>query len=58
MLQVLEVETDKGTEWLLTLDLQWIRHTLAERGWVEVAIHDPYQILADQYRGVACLTTL
>lgn len=58
MLQVLETATPTGTEWLLTTDLQLVRQYLAAQGWIEIGIHDPCQILADQYRGFACLTIL
>lgn len=58
MLQVLEAATQSGTEWLLTSDLHLAREYLAAQGWIEIGVHDPCQILADQYHGVACLTSL
>ncbi|MEF8699233.1 MAG: hypothetical protein V5B33_07875 [Candidatus Accumulibacter sp. UW20] len=57
MLHVLEVETPDGTEWLLTDDLEQARQTLADSGGVEIAVHDPADILASQYEGIARLGT-
>jgi hypothetical protein len=57
MLHVLEVETPGGTEWLLTDNLEQARQYLADSGGVEIAVHDPADIIDSQYEGVARLGT-
>lgn len=57
MLRVLKAGTPTGTEWLLTTDLTLARESLAARGWIEIGIHDPAEIVAGQYQGIACLST-
>ena len=55
---VLQVETDGGTEWLLTTDLAFARAQLADIGGREVAVLDPADVIHEQYGGVAVLGTL
>lgn len=57
MLRVLEADTPTGTEWFLTTDLAQAREYLAACGWSETGIHDPAEIVAAQYRGIARLST-
>lgn len=57
-LLVLEVCTAHGTDWLLTDDLDAARAYLTDTGGVELAIHHPADVLADQYDGIALLSTL
>ena len=57
VLLVLEVDTGHGTEWLLTDDLQIARQYVASSDWREIAVHDPADIIASQYQGLACLST-
>ncbi|MEF8723413.1 MAG: hypothetical protein V5B30_12685 [Candidatus Accumulibacter delftensis] len=42
---VLQVETDGGTEWLLTTDLAFARAQLADIGGREVAVLDPADVI-------------
>ena len=56
-LQVLQIELDGGTEWLLTTDLAFARAHLADIGGREVAVLDPAEVIAAQYSGVAVLGT-
>jgi len=55
---VLETETDGGTEWLLTTDLQYARRYLADVGGHEIAERHLPDVLLTQYGGIAVLTTL
>jgi hypothetical protein len=58
-LQVLQIELDGGTEWLLTTDLAFAReHYLADIGGREVAVLAPADVVEEQYGGVAVLGTL
>lgn len=54
----LQVELDGGTEWLLTTDLAFARQHLADIGAKEIAAADLADVVAQQYGGVATLTTL
>lgn len=57
-LQVLQIELDGGTEWLLTTDLAFARAYLADIGGREVAVFAPADVVEEQYGGVAVLGTL
>jgi hypothetical protein len=57
-LQVLQIELDGGTEWLLTTDLAFARAYLADIGGREVAVLAPADVVEEQYGGVAVLGTL
>ncbi len=55
---VLQVELDGGTEWLLTTDLAFARQHLPDIGAKEIAEVNLADVVAQQYGGVAALTTL
>ena len=57
-LQVLQIELDGGTEWLLTTDLAFARAYLADIGGRDVAVFAPADVVEEQYGGVAVLGTL
>jgi hypothetical protein len=57
-LQVLQIELDGGTEWLLTTDLAFARSYLADIGGRDVAVLAPADVVEEQYGGVAVLGTL
>lgn len=57
-LQVLQIELDGGTEWLLTTDLAFARAYLTDIGGREVAVFAPADVVEEQYGGVAVLGTL
>ena len=55
---VLEIELDGGTQWLLTTDLAYARQYLKDIEAKEIGVQMLDEVLADQYGGVAVLTTL
>jgi hypothetical protein len=55
---VMQVELDGGTQWLLTTDLAFARQHLADIGAKEIAKVNLADVVAEQYGGVAALTTL
>lgn len=55
---VMQIEIDGGTEWLLSTDLAFARAQLADIGGREVAVLDPAEVIAEQYAGIAVLSTL
>jgi hypothetical protein len=57
-LQVLQIELDGGTEWLLTTDLAFARAYLADIGGRDVAVFAPADVVEEHYGGVAVLGTL
>lgn len=57
MLQVFEVSTPAGTEWLLSDDPAAIAELAQANGWIVIAEHDPVAIVADQFQGIARLST-
>jgi len=57
-LQVLQIELDGGTEWLLTTDLAFARAYLADIGVRDVAVFAPADVVEEQYGGAAVLGTL
>ena len=57
-LEVLEIELDGATQWLLTSDLLYARQYLANIGGNEIAVHNPAKVVQAQYGGVALLGTL
>ncbi len=54
----LEIELDGATEWLLTTDLVFARHHLADIGADEIALLMPADVVSEQYGGVALLSTV
>ena len=54
----LQIEMDGGTEWLLTTDLALARQHLADIGAKEIAKVNLADVVAEQYGGIAALTTL
>lgn len=54
---VLQIELDGGTEWLLTTDLAFARQHLADIHAKEIALINLANVVAQQYGGVAALTT-
>ena len=57
-ISVLQIELDGGTEWLLTTDLQFARHYVADVGGHEIAERNLADVLLQQYGGIAVLNTL
>lgn len=57
-ISVLQVELDGASEWLLTTDLPFARRYLADVGASEIAQCNLADVLAEQYGGIAALTTL
>lgn len=57
MLQVFEVSTPEGTEWLLSDDPDAITELAWANGWIVIVEHDPAAIVADQFQGIARLST-
>lgn len=55
---VMQIEMDGATEWLLTTDADYARTYLATIHAKEVAVVNLADVLAQQYGGVALLTTL
>lgn len=55
---VLKVELDGGTEWLLTTDLAFARQHLVDIHAKEIALVNLADVVAQQYGGLATLTTL
>lgn len=55
---VLQVELDGSTEWLLTTDLAFARQHLADIHAKEIAVVNLGDVVAQQYGGLATLTTL
>ena len=55
---VLQIELDGGSEWILTSDLEFARQHLADIGAKEIAVVNLADVVAQQYGGIACLTTL
>lgn len=55
---VLQIELDGGTEWLLTTDITLARQHLADIGAREIAVVNLADVVAQQYGGIATLTTL
>ena len=53
----LQIEMDGGIEWLLTTDLAFARQHLADIGAKEIAKVNLADVVAEQYGGVAALTT-
>ena len=56
-LHVLEVETEHGTEWLLTDDLEAGRRFVAEHSDIVIAVRSPADVLTERYSGIAILST-
>ena len=56
-LYILEVSTGEGTEWLLTDDLSHARSYCIEIGGTGLAVHDPLDVINDQFDGLAFLST-
>jgi phospholipase/lecithinase/hemolysin len=54
----LQVELDGATEWLLTTDLTLARQHLADIGAKEITVVNLADVVAQQYGGIATLTTL
>jgi hypothetical protein len=54
----LQIELDGSIEWLLTTDLAFARQHLADIGAKETAVVNLAEVVAQQYGGIACLTTL
>ena len=54
----LQIEMDGSTQWLLTTDLTFARQHLADIGAKEIAKVNLADVVAEQYGGVAALTTL
>jgi hypothetical protein len=57
-ISVLQMELDGGTQWLLTTDLPYARRYLADVGASEIAPCNLADVVAEQYGGIAVLTTL
>jgi len=57
-ISVLQMELDGGTQWLLTTDLSFARRYLADVGASEIAQCNLAEVVAEQYGGIAVLTTL
>lgn len=55
--QVLQIELDGATEWLLTDDLVAARRQVTDRGGVEIAQLSVADVIADQFAGVAALSS-
>lgn len=56
--QVLEVELDGGTQWILTTDLVFARRHLADIGATEIGTRHLADVVSEQYGHVALLCTL
>lgn len=56
--QVLEVELDGGTQWVLTTDPTFARWHLADIGATEIGTRDLTDVVREQYGHVALLCTL
>ena len=54
----LECELAGETRWLLTTDLRFARHHLAEFGGQEKAVHDPADVIQHQFGNAALLVRL
>lgn len=54
---VLEVEVEGSTQWLLTNILTHARAVVADMSGREVAFHSVSQVVAQQYDGIAVLST-
>lgn len=57
-LLALQIELDGATDWLLTTDLVFARDHLADIGADEIAVLVPADVVAEQYGGIALLTTV
>ena len=55
---VLQIELDGGSEWLLTTDIAFARQHLADIGAKEIAVVSLAYVVAEQFGGIATLTTL
>lgn len=54
----LQIKLDGGTEWVLTTNLEFACQHLADIHAKEVAVVNLADVVAQQYGGIACLTTL
>jgi hypothetical protein len=54
----LQIELDGGSEWILTTNLTFARQHLADIGAKEISVADLADVVAQQYGGIATLTTL
>ena len=54
----LQIELDGGNEWLLVSDLAFARQHLADLGAKEISLVNLADVVAQQYGGIAALTTL
>lgn len=57
-INVLQIELDGGTEWLLTTDLSFARQHLVDIHAKEIAVVNLADVLNRQYGGIAALTTV
>ena len=56
--QLLEVEIDGATQWILTTDPEFARRHLADIGATEIGTRNPADVVREQYGHVALLCIL
>lgn len=54
----LQIDLDGATQWLLTTDLVFARHHLADIGADEIDLLAPADVVSEQYGGIAQLSTV